>query len=121
MRLHTIEEASRIAGRPYLIHILEDETTSGHPIYVASIAEMEGCMAQGDSMQEALHNLREAAIDYIASLLEDGVPVPAPSIPVTASSSSTSSAAFPDVPSGSQRQLPMAQPSPLYEFQFSLG
>jgi len=116
-----IEKASRIATLPYLIRILEDETTAGHSVYVASIQELEGCMAQGATMEEALLNLRGAAIDFIASMLEDGVPVPPPSIPVTASSTSTSSAAFPASAFSVPIRRALAQSTPLYEFQFSIG
>jgi predicted RNase H-like HicB family nuclease len=116
-----IEKASRIATQPYLIRILVDETTAGHSVFVASIHEMEGCMAQGETMEEALLNLRGAAIDYIASMLEDGLPVPPPSIPTTASSTSTSSAAFPTSALGVPLRRASAQSTPLYEFQFSIG
>lgn len=116
-----IEKASRIATQPYLIRILEDETTSGHPVYIASIQEMEGCMAQGKTMEDALLNLREAAVDFIASMLEDGLPVPPPSIPVTSGSTSASSAAFPASNSEAPHRRALAESTPLYEFQFSIG
>jgi predicted RNase H-like HicB family nuclease len=119
MESQVVEQATEIAARPYSIDISEDETTSGHPIYVAQISELEGCIAQGNTVQEALRSLREAAIDYIVSLLEDGLPVPPPSRPVTASTSTTS-ATF--SPSTEPRQVPAEpiDPARLYEFHFTI-
>jgi predicted RNase H-like HicB family nuclease len=119
METRIVDQATEIAARPYSIDILEDQTTSGRPIFVARIFELEGCIAQGYTIQEALRSLREAAIDYISSLLEDGLPVPPPSSPVTASTS-TASATFP--PSTEATQVPgePIDPVRLYEFQFTV-
>lgn len=111
--------AERLAAQPYLIRIAEDETTQGEPIFVASIEELDGCIAQGETMDEAILALRAAAVDYIASMLEDGLPVPPPSIPTTASSNASASA-FPKPPEPTDRRASLPEPAPLYEFQFSI-
>jgi len=53
--------------------ILERGRESG---YVAICPTLRGCVAQGKTKQEALKNLKEAIIDYIECLIEDGIPVP---------------------------------------------
>jgi len=73
-----IEKAAKLAERAYSVQVVTDETTDGMPIYLARIAELDGCMAQGETIEQALENLRGAKIDFIASLLEDGLPVPCP-------------------------------------------
>ena len=120
MNTNLAEKASRIAARPYSVLILHDETTTERPIFVAKITELQGCIAQGFTMEEALHNLRHAATDYIYSLLEDGLPVPAPSIPITAVSSASSSATFPSAAAHPAFQPGHLAPAHLYEFLFTI-
>ena len=119
MQTALTNRAREIIALPYSIDVVADETTTGNPIYVARIAELEGCIAQGQSIQEALSNLREAAIDYVASLLEDGAPVPTPSSPVTAASSSTASTTIVAQSQSIGSLSSPVEPSRLYEFQFT--
>ena len=70
--------AQKLASRPYLTVVLRDETTDGDLIYVAMNPELEGCVAQGDTPEEARHNLDETRIDFIRYMLEDGVLIPEP-------------------------------------------
>jgi predicted RNase H-like HicB family nuclease len=72
------DKATKLAGKPYRIDVYHDEEAQGDAVYLARIAEMSGCMAQGATIEDALANLRDAAIDYIYSLLEDSLPVPPP-------------------------------------------
>lgn len=83
-------QAIKLAEQPYSVEVLLDETTEGQPIYVARVPELEGCMAQGETIEQALESLTEAKIDYIQSLLDDGLPVPAPALRATTTSSSYS-------------------------------
>jgi predicted RNase H-like HicB family nuclease len=53
--------------------ILERESASG---YVAVVPTLPGCVSQGDSREEALANIREAAELYIEDCIEAGDPVP---------------------------------------------
>ncbi len=69
------------------IKVTEDSTTSGRAVFVARVLELDGCLGQGDTKEEALDNARAAMVDYIYSLLEDGLPVPPPSSHVTSTTS----------------------------------
>jgi predicted RNase H-like HicB family nuclease len=60
--------------------VFKDETSEGHPIFLARNPALYGCMAQGDTLEEAINNLEEARIDYIYSLLEDNQEIPDPAI-----------------------------------------
>ncbi len=73
-------EAKRLADRPYRTIVFLGETTDGEPGYVALNPELEGCVSQGDTPDEALLNLKEARVDYIYFLLEDGLEVPEPQL-----------------------------------------
>jgi predicted RNase H-like HicB family nuclease len=72
-------QAEKLSELPYTVEVALDETTDGEPVYLARVPELEGCIAQGRTMDDALESLREAKADYITSLLEDGVNVPLPS------------------------------------------
>jgi predicted RNase H-like HicB family nuclease len=52
------------------------ETTDGDWCYIATHPELPGCFAQGETPEEARADLEYARADYIASLKEDGVPIP---------------------------------------------
>ncbi|HEY4364126.1 MAG TPA: type II toxin-antitoxin system HicB family antitoxin [Bryobacteraceae bacterium] len=53
--------------------MLEKEADGG---YVVSVPALPGCVSQGDSREEALANIREAAELYIEDCIEAGDPVP---------------------------------------------
>lgn len=53
--------------------ILERESDGG---YIASVPALPGCVSQGDSREEAMRNIREAAELYIEDCLTHGDPVP---------------------------------------------
>lgn len=72
------EQAKQLSKRKYSVQVLRDQLTDGTDVYIAGNPELEGCKAQGKTIEEALNNLNEARIDYIYSLLEDGLPVPTP-------------------------------------------
>ena len=44
--------------------------------WVAECPSLPGCISQGITREEAVSNIREAIQEYIASLEEDGMPVP---------------------------------------------
>lgn len=77
--LEESEHAKVLAAQPYNVIVVEDETTEGQLVYLASIPELEGCMGQGLTLEEALADLEDAKFDYINSLLIDGLQVPLPS------------------------------------------
>ena len=53
--------------------ILEKGRESG---YVAYCPALKGCVAQGATRRGALSKLKEAMVDYIECLWEDGISVP---------------------------------------------
>lgn len=71
-------KATKLAARPYQVRVYRDDEASGEAVYLAEYAELSGCMAQGATIKDALANLKEATVDYIYSLLEDGLEVPPP-------------------------------------------
>ncbi len=54
--------------------ILEKEADGG---YVAVIPALPGCVSQGDTRDEVLANIREAADLYVDDCIASGDPVPA--------------------------------------------
>jgi len=44
---------------------------------VAECPSLPGCISQGETVEEAVANIKEAIAGYVAALKEDGLPVPA--------------------------------------------
>lgn len=65
-----IFSAEAMQTRQALLHRGED----GY--WVVECPSLPGCLSQGKSKQEALENIKEAIRGYIASLQQDGLPVP---------------------------------------------
>jgi predicted RNase H-like HicB family nuclease len=53
--------------------ILERESDGG---YVATVPALPGCVSQGDTREEALQNIRDAADLYVEDCIAAGDPVP---------------------------------------------
>jgi predicted RNase H-like HicB family nuclease len=64
---------------PYAVEVVPESTTDGMLCYRASHPELPGCMAHGDTPDEALENLEDARRLYIETLLVKGLQVPLPS------------------------------------------
>ena len=47
-------------------------------IYVASVPELQGCMAHGDTREEAMKEIQIAMKLQLEVMLEKGIPVPEP-------------------------------------------
>lgn len=73
-------EAQQLANRAYFLVMFRDKTTDGDYLYLATNPEIEGCMAQGETMEQAEENLNEVRVDIIEHLLEHDLPVPEPPI-----------------------------------------
>ena len=118
MNPNLMEQATQLAKRPYLVETSLDETTEGELIYLARSPEIEGCIAQGETIEQAQKNLVEARIDYIFSLLEDGLPVPEPAIIPTASTSSAVITVVLPYRANLSNKLrhDLSQQSPIYQF-----
>ena len=50
--------------------------------YIAECPSLSGCLTQGDTVEEALANAREAILLCIEDLTEHGEPIPEPVTPV---------------------------------------
>ncbi|GAP12845.1 uncharacterized conserved protein [Longilinea arvoryzae] len=61
-------------GLPYTRELIPE--ASG--IWFARVKELPNCMSQGNSPEEALHNLNDAMYGWIKGELEDGEPIPEP-------------------------------------------
>jgi predicted RNase H-like HicB family nuclease len=59
-------------ARAYRV-ILEPEADGGYAVWVPALP---GCVSQGDSVEEALANIREAIQCYVESALRHGEPLP---------------------------------------------
>lgn len=44
--------------------------------YVVEVPSLPGCISEGDTVEEALANIKDAIQGYIESLEADGLPVP---------------------------------------------
>lgn len=53
--------------------VLEQEPEGGYSVHVPSLP---GCASQGETVDEALTNIREAIELYVESLQDDGLPLP---------------------------------------------
>lgn len=73
-----MSKAEKLASRNYNTIMVQDRLSDSSVVFVASNPELKGCKAQGASPMEAIANLRDARIDYIYFLLEDGIEVPVP-------------------------------------------
>jgi predicted RNase H-like HicB family nuclease len=72
------EQAKSLAARNYEIEVSQDELTDGTQIFVVENPELVGCMAQGETLLDAIQALNEGRIDFIYFLLVDGLVVPPP-------------------------------------------
>jgi len=66
-------EATRYLKKPYSRVLIPDGDG-----YSAEILEFPGCYSQGDTAQDALANIEEAAMNWIEATLEAGRPIPEP-------------------------------------------
>ena len=74
------EIAARVAeylSLPYTITMVYD-TSGGPPAWVVGVEELQGCLSQGDSPEEAIEMIREAMELWIGGALEDGDEIPLP-------------------------------------------
>jgi predicted RNase H-like HicB family nuclease len=57
--------------------IITPDETGG---YVAEVPSLPGCISEGDTLEEAIANIKEAIDLYIEVLKEDGKPIPEDSL-----------------------------------------
>lgn len=74
-----IQRAHHLVAQPYALVIQLDRTNEGKPVYIAYPPELNDCIAQGNTVEEAIAELAELRFEFILWLLEDGLSVPPPS------------------------------------------
>ena len=73
MKKKILKKARRLAARPYEVQFVPDFNTDGNPVFFARIPEMPGCVAHGDTIEEAREWIELAKVDFIYFYLEDGI------------------------------------------------
>lgn len=58
----------------YAVHIIPGEPAEGG--YWVKVPSLPGCVTQGETIEDALRNAKEAIEAYIQSLKERGLPIP---------------------------------------------
>ena len=71
-----LKQAKEILKKPYARQLVPDETEG----YTASIQEFPGCFAEGDTPEEAIHNLENAAASWVEVALYNGYEIREPAI-----------------------------------------
>lgn len=61
---------------PFTVRHLSEDEGGG---YLAEAFDLNGCMADGETIEEAVHNLEDAIYSWIKTAQELGDPVPSPS------------------------------------------
>ncbi len=46
--------------------------------YIASVAELKGCMSDGETMDEAVNMIKDALESYLTACIENGFEIPEP-------------------------------------------
>lgn len=62
----------------YAARLVPEPTTDGRMVYSAWYEELPGCESQGETWEEARHNLTEAFDLYVTDLMRRGLAVPPP-------------------------------------------
>ena len=78
MKKKLLKKARKLAARPYEVQFVPDFDTDGNPVFFARIPEMPGCVAHGDTIEEAKEWIELAKVDFIYFYLEDGLAPPEP-------------------------------------------
>lgn len=66
---------------PYRITIVHDRDDDGNEGFVAEVEELQGCVSQGSTPEEAVSNVYDAMAGWISVALEDGREIPEPRDP----------------------------------------
>jgi len=69
---------AELMRRPYHVVLVRDETKDGQVGWVATVAELPGCLSQGDTPQEAAGHIQDAMETWFAGALEKGSSIPDP-------------------------------------------
>lgn len=74
----TLSLAVQLADRNYTTVVFREIADDNEVLFVALNPELEGCVVQGLTPDEALESLASFRVEYIAHLLEHGLTVPDP-------------------------------------------
>ena len=72
------QQAGTMAERPYSVEAQEAQLLDRSIVVFVRNPALAGCMAQGDTLEEALAELQEARQEYLYTLLENGRDMPEP-------------------------------------------
>ena len=78
MSARPFHEAEQIAASGYQLQVEREDAHDGQPIYIAYVLEIPECVAQGNSPEQAMAELRILMVDVIAYMLESGLEAPSP-------------------------------------------
>lgn len=67
-------------AKPYTIRVVHDHDDDFEG-FVASVEELPGVITQGESIEEAVAQIRDAMVGWLSVAIEDGVPIPEPRDP----------------------------------------
>ena len=73
--IHFIETTYNSIMR-YTVMIREDEDGG----FLASCPDLPGCHSEGDTLEDAISNIKEAILCYLESLKKDNLPIPMPAL-----------------------------------------
>ena len=65
-------ETGSLVGTPYTIELRQNADGS----WFARIPDLPGCMTEGTSAADALSQIEDAKMAWVATAVEDGVPIP---------------------------------------------
>lgn len=100
MNRNNRDKAREFASRPYSVRVSKD-MIGKQQVFMAENLELPGCMAQGETIKQAIQELEEARFEYILSLLDDGRDVPLPFSQRTATSGGSATSVTEDEVVGS--------------------
>lgn len=87
---------------PYRVEIIKDTDEEG---YVAFIPELKGCITTGLTEEDALENLKDAKAAWLLSALEDGDPIPEPTVEMSNSGRTYRRIDFPPLTDAQKKEL----------------
>lgn len=70
----TIKTVEQYLKAPYSYSFIQDEDGT----FAAEVLEFEGCYSQGETPEQAMNNIQEAAKNWIEATLRSGKPIPTP-------------------------------------------
>ena len=76
MRYETTKTLNEYLALPYRIELTPDPDEGG---YVVSFPELPGCLAQGETVAEAVANAQNAKTAWLEAAIEEGIAISEPS------------------------------------------